>query len=200
MKRLVKLMAAAVALTLAGSSFGAEALSGEEKEFLQNAAQLGLTEVEIGKLAEKKGSSTDVKEHGAMIVSEHSKGNQELKALAKEKGLDLKLEPAGAQKHMIDALAKKSGAEFDKEYIEHQAKDHRKAIDMFQDAARDARDPDIKAFAQKHIPHLQSHLAALPERGGSRTTEIRTDERRGKPLESEQPSRRQKTEGAVRVE
>lgn len=52
MKRLVKLMAAAIALTFTGSALAAMALSGEDKEFLKNAAEMGVTEVQLGKLAQ----------------------------------------------------------------------------------------------------------------------------------------------------
>ena len=200
MKRMLKVTMAALALAFASTALAQDALSGEDKEFLKNAAELGITEVQMGKLAQQQGSSPDVKQHGELIASEHSKANDELLALAKEKGVELKGEPAGSQKHMLNALAKKSGAEFDKEYIEHQAKDHRKAIDMFQDAARDIKDPDIKAFAAKQLPHLQQHLAALPAQSGTRTTETRTQDRSLAPGESERPDRRQQTEGAVRTE
>lgn len=201
MKRMLKLMAAAVAVSFAGTAVGQEALSGKEKEFLKNAAQLGLTEVQMGKLAQKRGSSETVREHGSMMVADHGKANSELMALAKEKGVELKRELAGAQKEQLDDLAKKSGAEFDREYIELQVKGHRKAIDMFQDAAKDAKDPDIKAFAQKQLPHLQHHLAALPGEGRRRTSGMRVEERRMRTGESEQaPSRKQRTEGAVRTE
>ena len=59
------------------------------------------------------------------------------------------LEPTAVQKKMLADFRAKSGAEFDKELMEHVRKDHEKGIHTFADAAADSKDADIKAFAAK---------------------------------------------------
>jgi putative membrane protein len=138
-----------------------DALTREDKEFLKNASELGMTEVELGKLAIKNGGSDDVKKLGKKLVSDHQKTNAELSKLAKKKNVELKMEPTVAQKKMISSFENKSGAEFDKEFREHAAKDHKDAIKTFEDAAKDAKDPDVKSFAEKNLSTLKEHHSAL---------------------------------------
>lgn len=200
MKRILKLAAVVAVWTSSGIAVAADELSARDEEFLRNAAQLGLTEVAMGKLAQKRGGSHDVKEHGAMMVSVHSAGNKELSALAKAKGVDLNLKLAGRPKQTISALSESSGSRFDKAYVEVQAKDHRIAIDMFQDAVQEAKDPDVKAFAEKHLPNLQRHLAVLPRPSSARITGIHPQERRGTGGESARPSRKQRRGASLKAD
>lgn len=72
-------------------------------DFAVKAANGGMAEVEMGKIAEQRGTSKAVKDFGAMMVKDHSKANDELKKLAAAKNITL---PAvvgdDMQKHMDD--------------------------------------------------------------------------------------------------
>ena len=56
---------------------------------MMNAAKGGMMEVEWGKLAAQSGQNADVKKFGNRMVTDHSKANSELMALAKEEGVAL---------------------------------------------------------------------------------------------------------------
>ena len=158
MKNILLLAASTfTALALATTAIAADAISREDKEFLKNAAELGVTEVELGKLAVATATSADLKALGARLVADHTASNQELLALAKAKGVEMSMEPTAAQKKMLAAFETKSGTEFDKELMEHVRKDHEKGIHTFADAAADSKDADIKAFAVKHIAAMKEH-------------------------------------------
>ena len=133
----------------------------EDKEFLKNASEMGITEVELGKLAMERGSNEEVKAFGKKMMSDHKMANERLEKLAKKKKVELKMESTSAQKQMLSAFEKKSGAEFDKEFWEHVAKDHESAIKTFQDAAKDAKDADVKAFAEETLPALKKHHSSV---------------------------------------
>jgi putative membrane protein len=152
------------AITSIGLSYGLQAqqdaVTKEDKEFLKNASELGLTEQQLGKLASEKGNSPEVKALGKKLVSDHKKTNADLEKLAKSKKVELDMKPTAAQKQMISAFENKSGEEFDKEFREHVAKDHEKAIKMFSDAAKDTKDPDVKQFAEKNLGSLKEHHEA----------------------------------------
>ena len=145
------------ALALATNGRAADAISREDKEFLKNAGELGMTEVLLGNLAVEKATSPELKALGARLVEDHTKSNEELVALALKKGVEMTLEPTAAQKQMLAAFKAQSGAEFDKELMEHVRKDHEKGLHTFADAAQDSKDPDIKAFAMKNIAVMQQH-------------------------------------------
>lgn len=139
---------------------GASTVSEEESKFAVEAASGGMMEVQLGELAQQKASSKAVKDFGAMMVRDHSKANDELKALAANKNITLP--PAPGEDHMdhIKKLSEKSGKEFDKDYINMMVDDHQEDIDNFEKCSKDAKDADLKAFADKTLPTLREHLAA----------------------------------------
>lgn len=141
--------------TKKGVSTVTDLVSHGDKEFLKDANELGRTEVAMGKLAEKNGEKS--KALGATLIADHTKSNGELHALIKKKNVEIKDEPTSAEKKMLDSLSAKKGAEFDKEFFEHAKKDHEKAIKTFESAAKDTKDADIKAFAEKNLKTLKKH-------------------------------------------
>jgi putative membrane protein len=54
-------------------------------------------------------------------------------------------------------LMEKSGADFDKAYINLMVDEHESAVDLFQDGADDGN-PQVQAFAAKYLPKLRQHL------------------------------------------
>ena len=130
----------------------------DSTKFAGNAAQGGLAEVEMGRLATQRAGDASVREFGARMVSDHSAANTELKGIASKKGMRLPSDVNSSQKSEIDTLSKMSGAEFDKEYMSAMVKDHQEDVKEFETQSKDGNDADIKAFATKTLPTLQEHL------------------------------------------
>jgi putative membrane protein len=130
-----------------------------DKAFLTTAAADGLAEVELGRLASDKATRQDVKDFGKMMVDDHSKANDELKALAARKDVTLPAEPKPQHKAEKDRLDKMSGVAFDEAYLKVMLKDHQKAVDLFTKEANGGRDADTKAWAAQTLPKLREHLA-----------------------------------------
>jgi putative membrane protein len=144
-------------------------LARSDRKFIENAAKGGLFEVQVAKLAESKASDQAVKDFAKMLVDQHTAANNELTQLANNKGVELPAAPGFMQRHSVNSLAKRSGADFDKQFVsEVGIKDHQKDIKEFEKAGKDAKDPDVKAFIEKTLPTLREHLAQaqkLPEAG-----------------------------------
>ena len=133
--------------------------SEDTNEFAMKAANGGMMEVELGRMAQEKGMSSDVKEFGAMMVADHSKANDELKTLAAAKNITLPSTLGEDMQEDVNELAKLSGKEFDKKYVSMMVDDHKEDVDAFKKAADNNEvDPEIKAFAAKTLPTLQQHL------------------------------------------
>lgn len=137
---------------------GSDKLAGPDALFVKTAASDGLAEVKLGQLAAEKAASADVKDFGSMMVADHGKANDELKALATAKGLEIPGELDQKHQGAHDKLAKLSGAEFDKAYVAEMLKGHKKAVAEFEKAAKSAKDAEVKAFAEKTLPTLHQHL------------------------------------------
>ena len=132
-----------------------------DKHFLVKAAEGGLTEVQLGQIAQQNASSEEVKQFGARMVADHSKANDELKGIAQQKGVSVPTKLDVHHQAMVDRLSKLSGPEFDRAYVNDMVEDHKKDVAEFQKASTSAQDPDVKAFAGKTLPVIQSHLADI---------------------------------------
>jgi putative membrane protein len=122
------------------------------------AAAGGMAEVQLGKLAADKASNGDVKRFAQMMVDDHTKANDELMQIAKDKQLmaphALKPEAQAA----YDRLSKLSGEQFDHAYMQHMVEDHQKDVALFKKQSQSASDPQVKQFASSTLPTLQKHL------------------------------------------
>jgi putative membrane protein len=128
-----------------------------EQAFMIKAAMGGMLEVQLGELAVQNASNPDVKKFGQRMADDHSKAGDELKSLAETKNVMLPAELGPKEKAMLDRFAKLSGADFDREYMEDMVKDHDKDVAMFENEARGAKDPDVKAWVEKTLPTLKEH-------------------------------------------
>jgi putative membrane protein len=124
--------------------------------FVKKAAMDGLTEVQLGKIAASKAQDPKVKQFAEQMVTDHSKANEELASIAKQKGLTVPTELDAEHQSMIQSLNAKSGKAFDAAYSEHMDADHAKAVALFQGAITGS-DPELAAFAKKTLPTLEQH-------------------------------------------
>ncbi|MBB5623482.1 putative membrane protein [Pedobacter cryoconitis] len=137
---------------------GGIAVEPSDAEFATKAAVGGMAEVELGKLALTKATNAQLKEFAKMMVSDHGKANEELMLIAKKKNITLPAAVDEDHQKKMNELDKKSGKDFDKAYAEAMVDGHKKTLKLMQDEAKDGKDADIKAFASKTTPVVQTHL------------------------------------------
>lgn len=146
------------AKTDSGTMKVASSASEEDSKFAVAAASGGLAEVELGHLAEQKSTNPNVKQFGSMMVTDHSKANDELGALAKSKNITLPPVPGNDEQMVKSDLSGKSGKDFDKAYIDEMVNDHKKDVKLFEDARSTVKDPDLLTYIDKTLPVLKKHL------------------------------------------
>jgi len=127
-------------------------------EFILQAAQGGMGEVELGRVASQQASRDEVKKFGQRMVDDHGRGDEELKALAQSRGISLPSDLEPKQKALKDRLAKLTGANFDRTYMRNMVADHKMDVAEFRREATSGRDPEVKAWAAKMLPTLEDHL------------------------------------------
>ena len=138
-------------------------LASGDRKFVMEALEGNMAEVELGKLASERASNDAVKQFGKRMVDDHGKAEEELKKLAQDKGLTPPAELDKKHTRLRDRLAKLSGAEFDRAYVDEMVKDHRKDVKEFQRGAEKAKDFDVKNFAARTLPTLQDHLKQIEQ-------------------------------------
>jgi len=133
----------------------------DENDFAVKAANGGMFEMELAKMAQEKAASKDVKEFAAMMLTDHMAASEELKAIAAKKNITLPTTLGKDEQEDVDEMAKLTGAEFDKKYVDAMVEDHEKDVKLFQEASIAGQDPDLKQFAGKTLPTLQKHLERI---------------------------------------
>ncbi len=139
----------------------AAGLPAADAMFVKKAADGGMTEVAIGKLAQDKAENADVKSFAAKLVTDHSQANTDLRSLAASKNLTL----VEAKSHglVYAKLEKLSGAAFDRAFVAAMVDDHQKDVRAFEKVAKGSGDADVKAFAAKTLPTLKEHLTQVQD-------------------------------------
>ena len=145
------------ALTGPGVALGAGAKS--PKEFVSDAIKGDNSEIEMGQLAESKGTSQQVKAFGRTLATDHETAKTEMTNIASEVGADVPTGTKPEAKKMKEKLSGLSGARFDREFAEAMVKDHEKDIAEFK-AEAEAKNGPASDVAAKQLPVLQKHLEA----------------------------------------
>jgi putative membrane protein len=160
----------AIAFAVASSADDAmtpAALDDDSTQFLEKAASAGKLEIESGRLAGRSATNPKLREFGNLMMSDHSMLDQQIKALAATKGVTLPAAMADDHQKALDELREaKRGRAFDDEFRNLMVQSHEEAVSLFDRTARDAKDPEVKAFAAKILPKLQEHeraAKALPK-------------------------------------
>lgn len=131
-----------------------------DTKFMMKAASGGMMEVELGQMAQQKAKSQKVKDFGAMMVRDHTQANNELKALAANKNVSLPAALVEEHQMHVNNMKEKTGADFDKAYMSMMVDDHQKDVSDFTNQSTGGNDAEVKAFAAKTLPVLQTHLNA----------------------------------------
>jgi putative membrane protein len=140
-----------------------------DQSFLKEAIEGDLAEINMGKLAQEKGQSQEVKQFGQMLEQDHGQHLQKAKDAAQQMGLPAPTEPNAKHKKMYDQVNKLSGAQFDKHFAQEMVSDHKEDIKKYQKESK-SKGP-LADFAQQTIPTLQKHLQTAESLTGQKNSE-----------------------------
>jgi putative membrane protein len=147
------LTAAAVAIWLA-TGLRADDKGFTDADFVKKAAGSGIKEVALGKLGTAMAKTDGVKKFSEMVVMDHAKANEELKAA----GVAVPDSPMPDDQKAHRHVQGPQGGRLRQALVEHMVQSHEKGVALFTTANKEAKDPNLKAFAAKTLPTLQQHL------------------------------------------
>ena len=160
-------------------------LTDSDRTFVLNAADGGMFEVMAGQLALKMDSmmvdsmgsdsmamdsmgmgtgttsgldSAGIRSFASMMVTDHTKANNELKTLAAKKSVTLPTTLTTAKQQKLDSLNAMSGSAFNRAYIKMMVSSHQETVDMFQKESDSGSDTDVKSFSSTWLPTFKTHL------------------------------------------
>lgn len=139
-------------------------LSKADSKGIVDMAMVNMAEVEMGKLAQSKSQNPEVKTFAQQMIDDHTKGLQEVQAVAQAKGVTLPTELDAKHKAMAAKLEKLSGDAFDREYMKvGGVASHKEALALLKKNQKSAKDADVKGLAAKMQPTVEQHLKAAQQ-------------------------------------
>jgi putative membrane protein len=137
-------------------------LSNFDVQFIRRAAFGNNAEVQLSQLALERAASEEVRQYARRMIADHTQANNTLSQLAQRNGVGELPTGLDAQHQAIRAqLEQLSGSEFDREYMRVMHLDHDQTVRLFQSAAQQAQNRDVKVFANNTLPKLQGHLQTV---------------------------------------
>ena len=140
------------------TSTGTMSVDQSTSEFMTKVADVGMTEVKLGQMAQDKAMSQRVKDFGAMMVKDHTAAGDELKGMARQKNVTLPETMSNDHQKKTDDLNKKTGKDFDKAYMKAMVDGHESTVNDFEKASKNTKDADVKAWVDKTLPTLKMHI------------------------------------------
>jgi len=137
------------------------------QDFVIEAAQSDMLEIASSKLALTKSDSEKSKQFATRMIKDHTETSTELKTLLTGGKTNVSLPTAMDKTHQdkLDWLSKLNGSDFTRQYNDMQVSAHKDAVSLFERYGKGGDNADLKAFASKHLPHLQQHLMMAQDLG-----------------------------------
>lgn len=132
-------------------------LDAEISDFIYEASESRIMDIEQGKIAEQRCTSRTLKDYGTLMVEDQNRMLEELKELAAKKGLVITTSLSEKKSSALNDLKERHGKDFDKKFVRMITIDHKRDVKKFEDALL-STDPDIQVFATKYLPLVKTHL------------------------------------------
>ena len=129
-----------------------------DRIFLREAAITGLLEVKMSRIAVLRANSNQVRQFAQRVADDHSRANRKLKEIAWSKDLEVCNEMDQARAQLLLALQRRTGDDFDREYLTMQVDQHRRVLRLFRQHAEHGSDGDLRTFAEAKLAALEAHL------------------------------------------
>jgi putative membrane protein len=149
-----------------GTAHASRAYSAWDQQWLQTSIEGDLFEIAGGTVAQQKGSTAAVKAYGLRLVTDHTKSLKDATKLARALGIKVPKAPSPSQQWELQTVAGFSGAQFDANYADLEAKDHQQDISEAKDEVKDGTNASLRHDAKTELPTLKQHLKIAEQLGG----------------------------------
>jgi putative membrane protein len=128
------------------------------QDFVTEAAQSDMFEIQSSQLAQQKSDNAQVKSFAQQMVTDHTKTTDELKPLAQQANVTPPTQMSSSQQSMLDKLKSLNGGDFSKQYVDDQVSGHKDAVSLFERYGKGGDNGPLKSWATQTLPTLQHHL------------------------------------------
>jgi predicted outer membrane protein len=153
-----------------GTSVPADVAKQDAKDFIHHVAIVNMAEIDLGKLAADRATTHGVKKFAKMMIADHIASGDKLNALASDLKIDVSGELDDKQIDQRNKLAKRSGADFDREYASAMVDGHTDLIDQLEPRIDKKTLDQWKVLMRGKAMAAGGTVALLPDRSDNPTT------------------------------
>jgi len=130
----------------------------DDADFAKHVASCDMAEIDLSKLVADRSRNEDVKKYAKKMADDHNKNLEDLRTVTKSAGITIPDKMNEEHQKVYDKFNDYKGENFDRDFIKQMVEDHEKAVKAFTRATKEAKNQELKDFATKHLPTIQSHL------------------------------------------
>jgi putative membrane protein len=134
------------------------AVSSQDRMFMDQASQINLTEISLGRFMEARASITAERNLGARYARDHTTAQANLRALASSLHVTLPTTAGAANSAAVARIEAEKGRSQDMAFVSASVSGHKAAIAIFKKEESTGSNPAVKAYATRYLPMLQTHL------------------------------------------
>lgn len=136
---------------------GKDNLHQVDRDFMTQAAYSNRAEIEMGNLAETKGTFNYIEIFGAAMADEHQSALNDLEEIADDLDYTLPVGLDAEAAAIMEDLNVLTGFAFDSAYIKTQALAHAEAEALFEAQVENGKNKQLKNFAENMLPKIRMH-------------------------------------------
>jgi len=158
MMKTVSRFGALFAAALTFAPLAAHAQPDIDATFARRAARGGIAEVRQAQAARVRSRNPEIVRFAERMTTDHSQANARLTQIMREEGRPIVTDEGGRNNAALAHLQTLHGRDFDRAYIDLQAREHSQMIGLFEDEINNGHDPRLQRYARRVLPVIQEHL------------------------------------------
>ena len=131
-----------------------------ERAFLNQAVETSRQQMRLAEVGASQADNSEVRSRAQQLAGDYKQIDEALEALLRRKG-GIANAPVGGTSETYQKLVANAGANFDREFVRVAAQLNQSTLSLFEQAASDAKDPDVREFAAAQLPVLRAHRTAI---------------------------------------
>jgi putative membrane protein len=136
----------------------AQPVSSQDRMFMDQASQINLTEISLGRYMQANATTTTAKNLGGRYARDHTAAQASLRALALRLHVTVPTTPGAELVSMVARVEAHKARNRDVAFARASVSGHQTAIAIFRKGKSAASNPEVKAYAARYLPMLQTHL------------------------------------------
>lgn len=150
-------------------------VSRSDKAFVHDMAIANMLEIELARLAPDRSEDAEIKKFAQLMIDDHTKSLNSLKAFATEHSIPVPAALDGRQARLREKLAKWHGHEFEREYMDEVVDAHEDVLDELESRVDEAKLAEYKAemddrLAGRKAVQTAQVVAIVPEKSDNMVT------------------------------